>query len=272
MDCKQVEELIDAHALGALDEPERSQVEAHLRDCGDCRVQFEEASRVAQQLALAVPIETAPRDLFHRTMADIHRDIARSEGGEEKVTWFGAGWTRRLAPLSAAAASLVAVAALGFTFILNDRVDDIDDADGQNVRQQQLVNLALAADDRQQASLGAEDVDVAAEPMAEQRVAALYVWTPKHAVGVLIVSGLSEGESYRACYETAESGVRNGATLDAHEVGTAQAAFPIEKDDPLVAVGITTNDDCDAGDWLHHWEIDDPESCLPVLLTSGLLA
>lgn len=266
MDHRQVEELVDAHALGALDEPELSQVKAHLSECGDCRIQFEEASELAQQLALSVPISRAPRDLFHRTMADIHRDIAESTPRDEKVSWFGASWSRRLAPLSAAAASLVAIAALGFTFILDDRVDDIDDEGGRDAQQQQLVNLALASDDRQQAELGAQEVS-AVEPA---EVSALYVWSPKYAVGVLMVSGLVAGRGYMACYETEESGVRNGSTLVAHEFGPAQTAFPIVKDDPLVGVGITTNDDCREGGWLHHWEIDDPESCLPVVLTSSL--
>lgn len=265
MDHKEVEELVDAHALGALDEPERAQVEAHLAECGDCRVQFEEASILAQQLPLSVPLIPAPRDLFHRTMADIHRDVAENGGGEEKVSWIGARWTRRLVPLSAAAASLVAVAALGFTLLLNDRVDDIED-DGDSLQQQQLVNLVLASDDRQQAELGAQEVSAA----ETGEVSALYVWTPKQAAGVLIVSGLVAGGSYMACYETANSGVRNGGTLVAHEFGQAQTAFPIVKDDPLVGVGITSNEDCHDGNWLHHWEIEDPESCLPVVLTSSL--
>lgn len=269
MDCKQVEELIDAHALGALDEAERSQVEAHLVDCGDCRVQFEEATKLAAQLALSVPFRQAPGDLFHRTMADIHRDIAESQGSEKKVSWLAA-WMPRLAPASAAAAAVVAIAALGLTINLDSRVDDIDDGNG-NVQQQQLVNLALAAEDRQQAELGAQDVS-AAPAATETEISALYIWTPKHAAGWLIVAGLVSGKTYLACYETQRSGVRDGGQMVASSMGQAQTAFPILHDDPLVAVGFTTNGDCQEGDWLRHWELDDPESCLPVRLTDGLIA
>jgi hypothetical protein len=269
MDHRQVEELIDAHALGALDEPERSQVEAHLAECGDCRVQFEEASMLTQQLALSVPVQRAPRDLFHRTMADIHRDIAESQPQDKKVSWIGA-WLPRLAPASAAAAAVVAIAALGLTINLDNRVDDIDDADG-NVQQQQLVNLALAADDRQQAELGAQDVSVVPEPTEEQ-VTALYIWTPKHAAGWLIVAGLAAGKTYLACYETERSGVRDGGQMVASSMGQAQTAFPILRDDPLVAVGFTAGGSCQESDWLRHWELENPESCLPVRLTDGLVA
>ncbi|MEX2235936.1 MAG: anti-sigma factor [Dehalococcoidia bacterium] len=272
MDCREVEELIEAHALGALEADEREQVDAHLADCGDCRVQYEESLRVAQSLALSVPIVAAPPDLFHRTMADVHRDLAMAAGVEEKVRWYNSGWSRRLAPLSAAAASLVAIAALGFSLSANNRVDDIDDrsaAQGEPdaqvmsaLQEQQLFTLALAAEDRRELDLNPASSDVEPEPEPEpdatpEEVRAAYLWAASEGVGVLLISGLVAGAVYTACIETEDLGVRAGGLMQVFTNGSANKAFLLEPGDPMIALGITESENCEADSsaWTHHWEI-----------------
>jgi anti-sigma factor RsiW len=46
-------ELLGAYALDAVDEPERSMIEAHLRECPRCRAEVEEHREVAAHLAFA---------------------------------------------------------------------------------------------------------------------------------------------------------------------------------------------------------------------------
>ena len=71
MQCEQVSELIDAYALGALDEPERSAVERHLGGCVACRALLERAENLAARLALAIPLRGAPPALRSRVLGAI---------------------------------------------------------------------------------------------------------------------------------------------------------------------------------------------------------
>ncbi|MGB6670363.1 MAG: anti-sigma factor [Candidatus Acidiferrum sp.] len=62
--CDQFRELIEAHALGALDPEERAALEAHLATgCADCAKAVEEARWLVSQLAYAAP-EAAPSDML----------------------------------------------------------------------------------------------------------------------------------------------------------------------------------------------------------------
>jgi Putative zinc-finger len=263
MDCRQVEELIDAHALDALDKSDKKLVERHLTECGDCRIQFESSSRVAALLPLSAPLHEAPPGLFNKTMSDIYRDLAANEPEAEKVRWFTPTWFSRYGTAAAAAAaSLVAFASLGFALSLNDDVEDTDNlaTSISNVaRDQQLVNLALASDDRRAA-------EIEPEPGRADQTSAIYVWSPKYSVGVLIVDGIEEldgGLGYLTCFETREAGIHQVAgSMDLYD-GHGQKAFWIVQDDPIVAVGLTAEDSCNEGgdpetEWRHYWRLSNP--------------
>jgi hypothetical protein len=64
-------ELLDAHALGALDPSEAARVEAHLRDCPACRREYAELRHVLDVLPHALPALPAPTALRDRIMAAI---------------------------------------------------------------------------------------------------------------------------------------------------------------------------------------------------------
>jgi Putative zinc-finger len=255
MNCKEVEESIDAYALGALERREAEAVERHLAECGDCRVQFEESRAVVGSLPLAVPFKSAPPALFHRTMADIYR----SEAEAENVRWFSNRWlVRNSASLAAAAASVVAVASLAFALNLDGRVDELDETAEEPAtlgREQQLVNLAFADENRLTAALEPQ------EPAAEEgsEVSAVYVWSPEYSVGVLMVFGLSVGRTYQACFESSEGGPRSAGFFRVYDQrGNAQKGFPTIPDDRVIAVGVTEGESCEpAHDWTHYWPLDE---------------
>lgn len=273
MDCKQVEELIDAHVLGALDPVEMAAVETHLVDCGDCRVQFEQSRAVAALLPLGVRLVAAPEALFIRTMADIYRDLAENDESANNVRWLTPRWvTDRLVPAAAVAAAVVAVAALGLSMRLDGRVDDLDEgreaprvADAGVIGDdQQLANLAFASDDLLRKSLSTPEASAADVDNAEEdgNVGAIYAWSPKWGVGVLLVTGLVAGRSYLACFESEEHGPQPGGIIQGQGSEFAQKAFRIVTNDRLVSVGLTERADCAEGGvpeeaWTHHWSLSD---------------
>lgn len=64
MECEEIRELLDEHALGALDSEERSRVDLHLQNCADCQAlatEYAEVIRILPQaLAAASPLSPPP--------------------------------------------------------------------------------------------------------------------------------------------------------------------------------------------------------------------
>ncbi len=65
---EEIQELIPAYAIGALQPDEAARVEAHLGSCGRCTLVFNEYEPVAESLAFAVPLREPPPDLKARTL------------------------------------------------------------------------------------------------------------------------------------------------------------------------------------------------------------
>lgn len=63
--------MLGAYALGALDEAERGQVAAHLRQCEACRTEL--ARLVVAAEALKAGNEKAPVELWERIFARLRR-------------------------------------------------------------------------------------------------------------------------------------------------------------------------------------------------------
>src|SRR5712692_7407447 len=61
MDCQQVQELLEAYVLDALDLDEYSAVSAHLAQCPDCRRQLAEYQAIIQLLPAALAV-ASPMD------------------------------------------------------------------------------------------------------------------------------------------------------------------------------------------------------------------
>ena len=64
----ELEVLVSAHALDALDRADAAAVDAHLAGCETCRAAFDEALETAAALALSVPPAEPPADLRERIL------------------------------------------------------------------------------------------------------------------------------------------------------------------------------------------------------------
>ena len=65
---EELEVLVSAHALDALEPGEADAVQAHLAGCASCRAAFDEALETAAALALSVPGAEPPADLRDRIL------------------------------------------------------------------------------------------------------------------------------------------------------------------------------------------------------------
>jgi anti-sigma-K factor RskA len=109
-----IQEIIPAYVLGALEQEEAARAGAHLGSCERCTCVLEEYSPVASALALAVPIVPPPSGLKSRVM---QRALAQ-EGAKsfrEPVARSLIGWQRLgFAPTFAGAALVLALAVFGW--------------------------------------------------------------------------------------------------------------------------------------------------------------
>lgn len=147
----EVEELLGAYALDAVDDDERSAVDTHLATCPRCRAEVDRHREVASHLAqTGAP---APAELWDRIAESIAGDppppMRLVVGPRRSGRWL-------LAPLAAAAAAVIAVAAVAIA-------DDEDRDPG-------LAELAVAAFAAPDALTG-DLVDAGGTPLA--RVAVL---------------------------------------------------------------------------------------------------
>jgi anti-sigma factor RsiW len=69
--CTEIEGLLPALTLGALDDDERSLVMAHLNECPACRQKLVEYQSMAQGLLVAVPPRTPPAMLKQTLLAQV---------------------------------------------------------------------------------------------------------------------------------------------------------------------------------------------------------
>ncbi len=115
--CKDLEELMPAYVLDAVDEAQRVQIESHLKACPKC-AQLAECYRPVVDLLpfAAEPVEPPP-DLKYRVLAAMSAEApraarvpSRSQPSGSVLAWLAGLWS---APTLSAAA-LILVIALGF--------------------------------------------------------------------------------------------------------------------------------------------------------------
>lgn len=201
MNCQQAAELVDAHALGALDRPERRRLEAHLQRCPRCRQALAESEQVAASLPLSLPVRRAHPDLFERILLQMDQ---RRRGRGLRVS----ALARPLVAAGAAVLVAAALTALGLALSLQRRVNNLEEENesiaaqaqqtdlqfqslallndemARMVEQQRLAALALFAEDRAEWEI----TPGSGEPSTGE---ALYVWSRTYGVGVLTVRGLA---------------------------------------------------------------------------------
>jgi hypothetical protein len=100
MNCNDLREYYELYAIGVADEPERSEIRAHLnRECEECMQGMKRAREIASLLAGSAPSAAPSPGLRRRILASV--------GGEEPRRF---GW----APFLAAALGLALFAAVYF--------------------------------------------------------------------------------------------------------------------------------------------------------------
>ncbi|MGE5138095.1 MAG: anti-sigma factor domain-containing protein [Rudaea sp.] len=106
----EVQDLIPAYVLGALDPPEAARARAHLAGCAECTGVLREYQETADSLALGVPLAKLPPDLKSRTL---EKAIGEGQPREE----MGLIPTARRAWPHLGGAQLIAGAALVITLL-----------------------------------------------------------------------------------------------------------------------------------------------------------
>ncbi len=116
---------IAAYALGALEQREAEELEAHIESCEGCRDYLREMLPAVDVLPASVPPVTPPPELRERLVATVHAEAERIEAVEEApVTPPASRWPswRGLAarPATAMAAGAVLVAGAAAGWLLHD--------------------------------------------------------------------------------------------------------------------------------------------------------
>lgn len=251
MNCAQAAELLDAHALGALDPGERRPLEAHLRRCPRCRQALAEREQLAALLSLSAPARRAHPDLGERILRQVGQ-------GRQGVRLQPTTLARPLLLAGVVALAAIALTALALGLSLRRQVNQLQDENESTaaraqqtdlqfqtlallsdemarlVEQQRLATLALFAEDRREWEITPTTGDTGPGE-------ALYVWSRAYGVGVLTVEGLDPLPPDRAYQLWLASGPEyySAGTFQGGE-GVVQHVFPLpEIEGPVTLMGIT---------------------------------
>jgi anti-sigma-K factor RskA len=139
-------ELLEAYALGALDAPERTALEAHLAtNCPDCVTALKEARWLVSQLAYIAPETVGPSDMLRGRLMKIVREEAALEAPRSAV----ASTPKTAVPywMWAAVAALLAVAIYTSWDAnqLNHQMRDINDRAMAELRSRSKIEEELVA-------------------------------------------------------------------------------------------------------------------------------
>ena len=132
MECHEIQPLLAAHALGALDGEERARVEEHLSTCLTCQAVLEPEHRVVRQLPFVANLVEPPASLKARVLAQINALEAAEKAPQAGVAtgerdtrrW---PWAGPLRPVYGLALSLAVLAflLLGWSIHQTLRVNDL---------------------------------------------------------------------------------------------------------------------------------------------------
>ena len=80
-----IRDLLTLAAAGALDAADQRRVEQHLRDCADCRAEFQDWGRLTSALE-ALPTPQAPPNLVERTRRLLERQaVVQAEHRRSRI-------------------------------------------------------------------------------------------------------------------------------------------------------------------------------------------
>jgi anti-sigma-K factor RskA len=192
----ELRELTGAYALGALSEPERLALEAHLPTCPACADEVRALTEVSSGLAYAVPLHDPPAALRERVLkAAVGGDRVARGAPSSLPAWF------------ALAASIAAVAMGLYSVTLRQRIVDLEsrlrEAMGMVARMREDVKVAQAVADKSRRAnevLRAADVrriDLAGQKDAPNALGRAF-WSPSR--GLVVAASnmppLAPGQQY----------------------------------------------------------------------------
>jgi len=123
--CVEVRELLPELAVGVLPEPERAEVEQHLRWCAGCRKEATELGSAAAVVGFALPQAPVPSGLGDRVVGRI-RHAAGAPGSVRRMR----------TAVAATIAALVAISGLGWGAVMAGRAERFADRAAEAERRQ----------------------------------------------------------------------------------------------------------------------------------------
>ena len=148
MNCREVEELIPAYLLGALEEKEQALVEAHIRECPTCLALFHEQSPAITLLSGVGDSLQAPPDLKQRVLGIVDTSAKPSMQRDTADGILGFLKSGLRQPLAATTMALATISLVGLSLgslLLWLEVRDLKDEDSQAsaTLQEQLEQMEM---------------------------------------------------------------------------------------------------------------------------------
>ena len=229
MTCDETKDLLDAYALGAVDQDEAYRLEGHVADCLDCWEELNKSRRTAALLALSVPIHPAPDRLRWRVMARAQMDEASGERRHLlprlRPTWRSAVGALGVAAVSALFfASLLQVQVTGLRGDRNDIAQELTAASTALEQQRQIVAVLSASD--------SEKIPMDSAALRSQ-AESVYNWSRDTAAGFIVCNdfpALPRGQVYQIWFTTTGR-VEPVATFVPHADGGCQIPMDMTRVD-----------------------------------------
>jgi anti-sigma-K factor RskA len=227
MKCEEIKDLLDAYALGAVDQDEAYRLEGHVADCLDCWEELNKSRRTAALLALSVPMHRAPDDLRRRVMARAQMDEARAERRHFlprlRPTWRSAVGAMGVAAVGALFfASLLQVQVAGLRGDKNQIAQELTAASTQLEQQRQIVAVLSASD--------SEKIPMDSAALRSQ-AESVYNWSRDSAAGFIVCNNfpaLPPGQVYEIWFTTTAR-VEPVATFVPHADGGCQIPMDMSR-------------------------------------------
>lgn len=231
----EVQELLGAYALDALDPGEADAVDLHLRDCPRCRAEVEEYRETAAMLAFGGV--AAPPGVWEKIQASLEEAPPKLELARV-VPMRQSRWQTMGAKLAAAAAVVISLAALSVSIARSGDNDGSSLADriGAVVQEPEATPVHLASDGR-----GSAEV---------------YLYDGKAYLVKHSLPDLGEGETYQLWGQKGETKVSLavlgaspqqaelplGGEYDALAITAEKSPGVVSSDNPAVVAGLVPTD------------------------------
>lgn len=229
MKCEETKDLLDAYALGAVDQDEAYRLEGHVADCLDCWEELNKSRRTAALLSLSVPIHPAPDHLRRRVMARAQMDEARGER-RHLLPRLRPSWRSAVGALGVAAvgalffASLLQVQVAGLRGDKNEIAQELTAASTEIEQQRQIVAVLSASD--------SEKIPMDSATFRSQ-AESVYNWSRDSAAGFIVCNNfpaLPPGQVYQIWFTTTGR-VEPVATFVPHADGGCQIPMDMTRVD-----------------------------------------